>query len=45
MFQATFKKGQFTTTENIHIDLDTSIQKLEQEGTYKYLGVNEGDGI
>ena len=45
MFQATFKKGKYTTNENIHIDLDTSIQKLEQEGTYKYLGVNEGDGI
>ena len=40
-----FKKGKFTTTENIHIDPDSSIQKLEQEGTYKYLGVNEGDGI
>ena len=23
----------------------TTIQQLEQEGTYKYLGVNEGDGI
>ena len=30
---------------NIQIDLDTTIQQLEQEGTYKYLGVNEGDGI
>ena len=40
-----FKKGKLTTTENIQIDLDTTIQQLEQEGTYKYLGVNEGDGI
>ena len=32
-------------TENIQIDLDTTIQQLEQEGTQKYLGVNEGDGI
>ena len=43
--KATFKKGKLTTTENIQIDLDTTIQQLEQEGTYKYLGVNEGDGI
>ncbi|XP_067050697.1 uncharacterized protein [Acropora muricata] len=34
-----------TTTENIQIDLDTTIQHLEEEGTYKYVGVNEGDGI
>ena len=39
------QKGKLTTTENIQIDLDTTIQQLEQEGTYKYLGVNEGDGI
>ena len=43
--KAAFKKGKLTTTENIQIDLDTTIQQLEQEGTYKYLGVNEGDGI
>ena len=43
--KATFKKGKLTTTENIHVDLDTSIQTLEQESIYKYLGVNEGDGI
>ena len=27
------KKGKLTTTENIQIDLDTTIQQLEQEGT------------
>ena len=43
--EATFKKGKLTTTENIQIDLDTTIPQLEQEGTYKYLGVNEGHGI
>ena len=41
--KATFKKGKLTTTENS--DVDTTIQQLEQEGTYKYLGVNEGDRI
>ena len=43
--KAKFKKGKLTTTENIQIDVDTTIQELEQEGAYKYLGGNEGDGI
>ena len=43
--KATFKKGKLTITENIQIDMDTAIQDLEQEGTYKYLEVNEGNGI
>ena len=34
-----------STSENIQIELDTTIQELEQEGKYKYLGVNEGYGI
>ena len=34
-----------STSENIQIELDTTIQELEQERRYKYLGVNEGDGI
>jgi len=25
--------------------VDTVIEELEQESTYKYLGINEGDGI
>ena len=44
-FKATFKKGNVNTNENTQIDLDTTIQQLEQEGTYRYLGVNDGDGI
>ena len=28
-----------------HFNLNTTIQDLEQEGTYTYLGVNGGDGI
>ena len=43
--KAKFKKGKLPTTENIQIDVDTTIQELEQEGAYKYLGGNEGDGI
>lgn len=41
----TFKYGKLTTTDDIQIDLDATIQALEQEGTYKYLGVGEGDRI
>ena len=28
---------------NIELDVNTIIQDLEQEGTYKYTGVSEGD--
>ena len=30
--KTTFKQGKLTTTENIQIDLDTTIQQLEHEG-------------
>ena len=43
--KATFKRGKLTETSDIQIDLDTCIKELDQEGTYIYLGVNEGDGI
>ena len=43
--KATFKKGKLTSTENINLGLDTVIQDLGQDSTYKYLGINEGDGI
>jgi len=42
--KATFNGGKLVKTENIELDVGTTIQDLEQEGTYKYLGVNEGDG-
>jgi len=42
---ASFRKGKLTTTENIQIDISTNIQQLEPEETYKYLGINEGNGI
>ena len=29
----------------IVIDVDTEIQELDQEGVYKYLGVDKSDGI
>ena len=43
--RATFKKRKLESTENINLGLDTVIQDLEQESTYKYFGINEGDGI
>ena len=41
--KATFKRGKLTKTSDLHID--TSIRELDQEEAYKYLGINEGDGI
>ena len=35
----------FQSAENVVLNDESFIKKLEQEGTYKYLGVNEGDGI
>ena len=43
--KASFTKGRLTSTEAIKIDQDTKIRDLDQEEVYKYLGVNEGDGI
>lgn len=43
--KATFIKGKLTKTFNIVLNQDTAIQELDQEGTYKYLGINEGVGI
>ena len=44
--KATFKRGRLKNTRNLDLDTTTTtIKELEQEGTYKYLGVNEGDGI
>ena len=43
--KGTFKKGKLTETLSIKLDINTTIQELEQEESYKYLGINEGDGI
>ena len=43
--KATFKKGRLADSSNFELDVNTIIQDLEQEGTYKYLGVSEGDGV
>lgn len=43
--KATFRKGRLVKTADIKLDLDTTIQELEVEKSYKNPGVNEGDGI
>ena len=43
--KASFKKGKLASNGNIVIDYDTEIQELDQEVVYKYLSVDESDGI
>ena len=43
--KATFRKGKLRKKDNIILNDVTVIKDLEQEEVYKYLGVNEGDGI
>ena len=43
--KATFIRGKLKCTSSIVLDIDTKIKKLYQEETYKYLGIEEGDGI
>ena len=45
MCQSNFQKGKLTETSSIKLDINTTIKELEQEESYKYLGINEGDGI
>eukprot|EP00795_Rhopilema_esculentum_P006461 gene6461-11909_t len=43
--KATFKRRKLAETSSIKIDENTNIEELDQKGTYKYLGIDEGDGI
>ena len=43
--KASFARGKLQKTSSINLDIDTAIRDLDPEETYKYLGVNEGDGI
>ena len=43
--KTTFKHGKLESADNVVLDDESVINELKQEGTYKYLGVNEGDGI
>ena len=41
----TFKRGKLTHLQNLVIDINREIQELERGKTYKYLGIEEGEGI
>jgi hypothetical protein len=41
----TFKKGKLIHLQNLVIDMNRDIQELEQGKTYKYLGIEESEGI
>jgi hypothetical protein len=41
----TFKKGKLIYLQNLEIDINREIKELEQGKTYKYLGIEEGEGI
>ena len=43
--KATFKRGKLTETSKLQLNTDKCIRELHQEGAYKCLGINEGDGI
>ena len=43
--KASFVRGKLQKTSSINLDIDTAIRDLDPEETYRYLGVNEGDGI
>ena len=43
--KASFIKGKFTRTTAVELDIDTTIRELDQEETYKYLGIDERNGI
>ena len=43
--KASFVRGKLQKTSSINLDVNTAIRDLDPEETYRYLGVNEGDGI
>ena len=43
--KASFIKSKLTRTAAVELDVDTTIRELDQEETYKYLGINEGNGM
>ena len=43
--KVTFIKGKIVKTENITLDVSTTIKELEQEGANKYLSIQEAEGV
>ena len=42
---AEFKRGKLTKTTSSILDEETAIKELQQEDSYKYLGIDEAEGI
>jgi hypothetical protein len=40
-----FKNGKLVHSQNLVVNINREIQELEQGKTYKYLGIEESDGI
>ena len=40
-----FRRGKLVHSQNLVIDVNREIQELEQRKTYKYLGIEESEGI
>jgi hypothetical protein len=40
-----FKKGKLVHSQNLVVDINRGIQELENGKTYRYLGIDESDGI
>ena len=45
MCQSLIQRGKLVERSDLQLDADTCIKELDQEGTYKYLGVTKGYGI
>jgi hypothetical protein len=43
--KVTFKRGKLISSQNLVIDHNREIQELEQGKTYRYLGIEESEGI
>jgi hypothetical protein len=41
----TFKRGKLTNSQNLVIDINREIQELKKGKMYKYLRIEEGEGI
>ena len=42
--KVTFIEGKFTLTTAVELDINTTIRELDKDETYKYLGIDEGNG-
>ena len=43
--KATFRNGNPTRATAVELDIDTTIRELDKDETYKYIGIDEGNGI